>query len=137
MTGDIVTVNGKQTIDLDNNPGNSYVLPASTIVYLPDPANYEGLTIKILFSDNSVLASTIDILMAYYSGNSNYIANSMSLNYIHATDALSVLTLRAIKAYGGSNRVNWVVVEGERQRAPERLPGVCSPMAAAGAISVL
>ena len=33
--------------------------------------------------------------------------------------------------------VNWVVVEGERQRAPERLPGVCSPMAAAGAISVL
>ncbi len=111
VTGDIVTVNGKQTIDLDNNPGNSYVLPASTIVYLPDPANYEGLTITILFSDNSVLASTIDILMAYYSGNSNYIANSMSLNYIHATDALSVLTLRAIKAYGGSNRVNWVVVE--------------------------
>lgn len=115
VKGEIVTINGNQTIDLDTNPGNSYVLPASTIVHLPDPTPYEGLTITIIFSTDSVLASAVEMKMAYYiaSSLSSVSANAMGLQYIHATDALSVLTLQAIDSYGDSTRVNWVVV-GQR-----------------------
>ena len=120
VKGSIVTVNGSKVIDLENNPGNSYVLPGNETVYLPDPSAYEGLTLTILFSAGSVLAyegsQTGDgIYMAYYTGStrSNVTQNGMSFKAAHSSEGLTVLTIQSIAAYGSNSGTKWVVV-GQR-----------------------
>ncbi len=113
IVGSIKTVNGVEMIDLDTNPGNSYVLPGNTTVYLPAPAPYEGLSLTILFSAGSVLAYDGGIYMAYYTGTTQVTQNGMSFKAAHSVEGLSVLTIQSIMAYGPNSGTNWVVV-GQR-----------------------
>ena len=113
VEGSVKTVSGKFEIDLEDSPGNSYVLPGDSTVYLPDPTKYAGLSLTILFSGNSVLAYEDGMYMAYYTGTTTVIQNGMSFKAVHSVEGLSVLTLQSIKAYGPNSGVKWVVV-GQR-----------------------
>lgn len=113
VEGSVKTVSGKYLIDLEDSPGNSYVLPGNSTVYLPDPTKYAGLSLTILFSANSVLAFEDGMYMAYYTGTTAVIQNGMSFKAVHSAEGLSVLTLQSIKAYGTNSGVTWVVV-GQR-----------------------
>lgn len=113
VEGTVKTVNGSLQIDLEDSPGNSYVLPGNSTVYLPDPTEYAGLSLTILFSANSVLAFEDGMYMAYYTGTTSVTQNGMSFKAVHSVEGLSVLTLQAIKAYGTNSGVKWVVV-GQR-----------------------
>ena len=113
VEGSVKTVSGKYQIDLEDSPGNSYVLPSNSTVYLPDPTKYAGLSLTILFSANSVLAFDDGMYMAYYTGTTAVIQNGMSFKAVHSAEGLSVLTLQSIKAYGTNSGVTWVVV-GQR-----------------------
>lgn len=115
VEGAIKTVNGNKTIDLEDNPGNSYVLPGDETVYLPDPTAYEGLSLTILFSAGSVLAYSGGLYMAYYTGTtrSTVTQNGMSFEAAHSAEGLSVLTIQSIKAYGPNSGTKWVVT-GQR-----------------------
>ena len=115
VEGAIKTVNGNKTIDLEDNPGNSYFLPGDETVYLPDPTAYEGLSLTILFSAGSVLAYSGGLYMAYYNitTNSTVHQNGMSFKAAHSTEGLSVLTIQSIKGYGLNSGTNWIVT-GQR-----------------------
>lgn len=113
VEGMVKTVSGSLMIDLEDSPGNSYVLPGNTTVYLPDPTDYAGLSLTILFSANSVLAFEGGMYMAYYTGTTSVTQNGMSFKAVHSVEGLSVLTIQAIKAYGTNSGVKWVVV-GQR-----------------------
>lgn len=113
ITGVLKTVSGKQMIDLENNPGNAYVIPGNTTVYLPEPTDYEGLTLTILFRAGGILACSSGIYTAYYSGTTAVQENGMSVAAFHSTESLAVLTVQAISAYGPNSGVKWVVV-GQR-----------------------
>lgn len=113
INGSLKTVSGKQTVDLTDNAGNAYVLPGNTTVYVPSPTAYEGLELTILFSAGSVFTCDTEFYMAYYTGTSTVQANGMSVKAFHSQEGLSVLTIKAIKAYGANSGVRWVVV-GQR-----------------------
>lgn len=113
ITGILATVSGRQTIDLENNPGNAYVIPGNTTVYLPDPTNYEGLTLTILFKAGGILICSSGAYTAYYTGTTSVQENGMSVAVFHSTEGLAVLTVQAISAYGPNSGVKWVVV-GQR-----------------------
>lgn len=113
ITGILATVSGRQTIDLENNPGNAYVIPGNTTVYLPDPTSYEGLTLTILFKAGGILTCSSGVYTAYYTGTTSVQENGMSVAVFHSTESLAVLTIQAISAYGPNSGVKWVVV-GQR-----------------------
>lgn len=131
VEGSVTTVSGTLMIDLEDSPGNSYVLPGNTTVYLPDPTPYAGLSLTILFSAGSVLAFEAGMYMAYYTGTTSVVQNGMSFKAVHSAEGLSVLTLQAIKAYGPNSGVKWVVV-GQRG-----ILGVRSYVSGADAYQVL
>lgn len=131
VEGSVTTVSGTRMIDLEDSPGNSYVLPGNATVYLPDPAPYAGLSLTILFSAGSVLAYEAGMYMAYYTGTTSVVQNGMSFKAVHSAEGLSVLTLQAIKAYGPNSGVKWVVV-GQRG-----ILGVRSSVSGADAYQVL
>ena len=131
VEGSVTTVSGTLMIDLEDSPGNSYVLPGNATVYLPDPTPYAGLSLTILFSAGSVLAFEAGMYMAYYTGTTSVTQNGMSFKAVHSVEGLSVLTLQAIKAYGPNSGVKWVVV-GQRG-----ILGVRSYVSGADAYQVL
>ena len=116
VEGGYTTVNGKKMVDLGTNIGNSYVIPANAKVYLPDPSNYEGLTLTFIFQTGGVLGydSNDGIYMAYYTGDSysGVIPSGMSPRAFHSLDGLETVTIMAIKAYG-SDAVKWTLT-GQR-----------------------
>lgn len=113
ITGILTTVSGRQTIDLENNPGNAYVVPDNTTVYLPEPTDYEGMTLTILFRAGGILTCSSGIYTAYYTITTSAQENGMSVAVFHSTESLAVLTIQAISAYGPNSGVRWVVV-GQR-----------------------
>lgn len=117
VEGGYVTVNGKKMVDLVTNIGNSYVVPSGTAVYLPEPSAYEGITLTFVFMSNGVLAyeASDGIFMACYTGstNENVTAFGMSVGAFHSLDGLETITIQAIKAYGSSDRVRWILT-GQR-----------------------
>ena len=117
VEGGYKTVSGKRTVDLDANIGNSYVIPANTVVYLPDPTNYEGLSVTFVFQKGGVLGfdATTGIYMAYYTGTSisTVTPSGMAVNGFHSLDGLETITVQAIKAYGSTGGVRWTVT-GQR-----------------------
>ena len=116
VEGGYKTVSGKKVVDLETNIGNTYVIPANTTVYLPDPTDYEGLTLTFIFQQGGVLAydSSDGIYMAYYTGSeySNVIPSGMSPRAFHSLDGLETVTIHAIKVYG-TNQVKWTLT-GQR-----------------------
>lgn len=116
VEGGYKTVSGKKIVDLETNIGNTYVIPANTTVYLPDPTDYEGLTLTFIFQQGGVLAydSSDGIYMAYYTGSeySNVIPSGMSPRAFHSLDGLETVTIHAIKVYG-TNQVKWTLT-GQR-----------------------
>lgn len=113
ITGILKTVNNTKVIDLENNPGNSYVIPGNEKVSLPDPTNYEGLTLTILFRAGGILTCSSGIYTAYYTVStitSAPVESGMSVIAFHSNDNLAVLTIQAIRAYGPNEGVRWVVV---------------------------
>lgn len=113
ITGLLKTENGVQMIDLESSPGNAYVIPGNTAVYLPEPTGYEGLTLTILSRAGGILTCSSGIYTAYYTGTTSVQENGMSVTVFHSTESLAVLTIQAIKAYGPNSGVRWVVV-GQR-----------------------
>ena len=117
MEGGYVTVDGKLTVDLVNNIGNSYVIPVGVTVYLPNPASYEGLTLTFIFQNNGVLAydASDGIFMAYYSGDTfaDVLPSGMAVRAFHSLDGLETVTIQALKAYGADDGVRWALT-GQR-----------------------
>ena len=113
IVGILKTVNNTKVIDLENNPGNAYVVPLDETVSLPDPTNYEGLTLSILFRAGGILTCSSGIYTAYYTVSTISAApveNGMSVIAFHSNDNLAVLTIQSIRAYGPDSGVRWVVV---------------------------
>ncbi len=115
LEGSLKTADGKKYVDLENEPGNSYVIPGNTTVYVPDPTDYEGLSLTIIFSAGGVLACDNSFYLAYYTGSTktNVIELSMAPVAFHSEEGLAVLTIQAIKAFGSNSGISWVVV-GQR-----------------------
>lgn len=114
--GAIKTVNGKNVIDLVENPGNTFVLPRNTNVYLPEATPFENITITILFGENSGLSCEDGIYTPYYVQSSfNAVPNNVGLSTqcLFSDHYMNSITLQAARPLGEGTDVEWTVV-GQR-----------------------
>ncbi len=114
--GGFITTSGKKYLNLSEHTGNYFVLPDNENIYLPDPTDYEGMEVTVLFGAGtnatySGLSCDQGIFAPYYrmtEFEGSTITGSLQALCIVSDERLASLTLVASNSY--RTGLVWTVV---------------------------